>query len=269
MNSPLNYMGGKSRLVKTIVPLIPSDHVLYCEPFCGASWVLFGKERSQHEVINDLDAELATFWRVLQNHLEEFLRYFKYAVVSRSIFELEKKKDPSTLTDIQRATRYYYLQRLAFGGRTVGRTFGTAATGPANLNLLTIEDTLLEVHWRLARVTIENLPALDCIRRYDREETFFYIDPPYFRTAGYAVPWEEKDFASLRKTLDAVRGRFIVSLNDTPEVRSIFKGFRITAVTTRYSLASARSGTVDRSAPVAEVLISNMRALPKRLQPDA
>lgn len=261
MNSPLNYMGGKSRLVKTIVPLIPTDHVLYCEPFCGAAWVLFGKEPSKHEVINDLDKELANFWRILQHHLEEFLRYFKYAVISRSIFDLEKKKDPGTLTDIQRATRYYYLQRLAFGGKTVGRTFGTAATGPASLNLLTIEDTLLNVHYRLARVTVENLSAIACIKLYDRDTTFFYIDPPYFRTAGYAVPWTEEDFVTLRKTLDSVRARFIVSLNDTKEVRSIFKGFRFRTVKTNYSLASTRGAAVDRGAPVSEVLISNMRAL--------
>ena len=115
MNSPLKYAGGKSRLADRIVSMIPS-HTCYCEPFCGAAWVFFRRSTpAPVEVVNDRDGELVTFWRVMQNHIEEFLRYYKWAIVSREVFELENKKDPSTLTDIQRATRYYYIQRLSFG----------------------------------------------------------------------------------------------------------------------------------------------------------
>lgn len=134
---------------------------------------------SKCEVINDADGELVNLWRVIQHHLETFLAYYKHAIVSRKIFELENLKRPETLTDIQRAVRYYYLQRLAFGGKTTDRTFGTATSGGPRLNLSTVEETLLEVHWRLKGVVIENLDCCDCIRRYDRPETFFYIDPPY------------------------------------------------------------------------------------------
>lgn len=126
MDSPIAYLGGKSRLAKHIVPRIPANHVCYCEPFCGAAWILFKKQPSRHEVINDLDAELVNFWRIVQNHLQPFLDYFKYAVISRKLFDLENHRDPSTLTDLQRAVRYYYLQRLGFGGRPTARTFGTA-----------------------------------------------------------------------------------------------------------------------------------------------
>lgn len=108
MKSPLRYLGGKSRLADRIIPLIPPDHLCYCEPFCGAAWVFFRKDHSECEVLNDRDSELVTFWRVVQNHLEEFLRYFKHAVVSRELFDIEQKKDPATLTDIQRAVRYYF-----------------------------------------------------------------------------------------------------------------------------------------------------------------
>lgn len=110
MRSPLNYLGGKSRLAERIVKLIPEDHICYCEPFCGAAWVLFTKQPSKVEVINDADGELITFWRVVQNHLEEFLRYYKWALISRRLFELENMKNPETLTDIQRAVRYFYTQ---------------------------------------------------------------------------------------------------------------------------------------------------------------
>jgi len=258
VQSPLNYLGGKSRLVKTIVPLIPQDHICYCEPFCGAAWVLFGKEPSKVEIINDMDGELVTFWRVIQNHLEEFLRYCKFAVVSREIFELEKRKDPATLTDIQRAVRYYYLQKNGFGGKTHGRTFGTGATSPPRLNLTNIEERLLEVHWRLSRVFIEHLDACECIRRYDRTSTFFYLDPPYWGTAGYAVPFGDEDYVRLAELLGAIKGRFILSLNDTPQVRRAFKAFRKKRVTTKYTADNGRGARTCRDRPKSELLIHNL-----------
>ena len=255
MHSPLNYLGGKSRLAERIVRQIP-PHVCYCEPFCGAAWVLFNKDPSKAEVINDADGELVTFWRVVQNHLEEFLRYYKFAVVSRQIFEIEMKKDPSTLTDVQRAVRYFYLQKMAFGGKTTGRTFGTSTCGSPRLNLATLGDTLLDIHWRLTHVVIENLDACDCIRRYDRPATFFYIDPPYWGTAGYVTPFKAEDYARLQGVLDGISGRFLMSLNDSPDVRKVFSGFRIRTVETGYSLTNPRTG--GKRGSVRELLIDNL-----------
>jgi DNA adenine methylase len=259
MKSALPYLGGKSRLASQVIKEIPTDHICYVEPFCGACWVLFAKEPSKAEIINDADSELTTFWRVIQNHLEEFQRYYKFAVTSREIFELEKRKDPSLLTDIQRAVRYFYLQKLGFGGKTSGRTFGTSATQPGRLNLLNIEEHLLELHWRLSppRVTIEHLDALDCIRRYDRPSTFFYIDPPYYDTAGYAVPYGPENYLELVKLLSSIKGRFLLSLNDHPKVREIFAAFQIRTVKLKYSAGNSRTAAKTRSTERAEVLIRN------------
>ena len=254
MKSALSYLGGKSRLAPQIVNIMPPDHTCYCEPFCGACWVILAKDPSRAEVINDLDGELVTFWRVIQNHLEEFLRYYKYAVTSRELFELESKKNLGTLTDVQRAVRYFYIQKLGFGGRTSGRSFGTSTTGPARLNLITMEDSLLEIHWRLKSVTIEHLPALECIRRYDRQDTLFYCDPPYYNTTGYAVPFGEQDFIELRDTLAAIKGRFMVSLNDHPAVRELFKDYKFKRLTLKYSTGRSAS---SRAKQRFEVLIQN------------
>ena len=251
MKSPLCYLGGKSRLAKTIVEKIP-DHTCYVEPFCGAAWVFFAKDPSRAEVINDRDSDLITFWRVIQNHLEEFMCYYKFAITSREIFELEKKRDTSTLTDIQRAARYFYLQKLGFGGKTTGRTFGTSATGPARLNLLNMEDHLLEVHWRFKAVTIENITALDCIRRYDRPKTFFYCDPPYYETAGYVHPFPHCEYVKLAETLQSIKGKVIVSLNEHPAVREIFAGFKIETVTTKYSTSGAISRRESCSSKISQ-----------------
>jgi len=258
MNSPLPYVGGKSKLSRYIVSLFPKDHTCYCEPFSGAAWILFAKGPSKVEVINDRDGDLVTFWRVIQNHLQPFLEYFKYSIISRKLFELENRKDPLTLTDIQRAVRYYYLQRLCFGGKVDGRTFGTSATQPGRLNLTCIEETLLDVHWRLERVTIENIDGVACIERYDRPETLFYIDPPYHHVSqGYAHKFSDSDFDRLRVALSEVKGRFILSLNDSPAVRSMFDSFKIRTVTLKYSVGNARSIPGTRSTPRNELIISN------------
>jgi DNA adenine methylase len=82
VNSPLAYIGGKSKLSKTIIEMMPA-HKAYCEVFAGAAWVFFRKPPSKYEVINDLDSDLICFYRVLQNHLEEFLRQFKWLLASR------------------------------------------------------------------------------------------------------------------------------------------------------------------------------------------
>ena len=256
MRSPLCYLGGKSRLAPVIVPRIP-DHDCYCEPFCGAAWILFAKPPSRCEVINDLDGELVTFWRVIQHHLLPFLDYFKWAIVSRRIFDLENLKRPETLTDIQRAVRYYYLQRLAFGGKSSGRTYGYVTSGGPRLNLTDVSETLLEVHQRLERVNVECLDALDCIRRYDRKGTFFFVDPPYiFNTDDYAVTFDR--FEALASLLAGIKGRFILTMTDCPEVRRIFAAFQIQAVRLKYSISRPTKSAADaRSKDAREVLVSN------------
>jgi len=109
MKSPIPYIGGNSKLADTIIKMIP-EHQAYCEVFCGAAWVFFRKEPSKYETINDLDSDLVTFYRILQHHLEEFLRQFKWLLSSREWFEdFKRQQEAGGLTDIQRAARYYYL----------------------------------------------------------------------------------------------------------------------------------------------------------------
>lgn len=257
MKSPLAYMGGKSRLTSTLVPIIHGiPHKCYCEPFCGACWILFAKpeEYSACEVINDLDGELIRFWRCVQRHYIPLLDLFRHAVVSREMFEWLKIERPETLTDMQRAARYYYLQRMAFGGKVSGRTFGYSATARPRLDIDGMADDLLSVHRRLARVTVEHLDGLDCIRRYDRSTTLFFIDPPYLATAGYAVPFPADRYTELSAALAVIKGRFLLTLNDHPEVRRIFSRFSISSTSTRYSVSGGKN-----QKQVSELLIRNFR----------
>lgn len=256
--SPLGYLGGKSRLAKRIVERIP-PHTCYVEPFCGGAWVYFTKEPSRVEVLNDMDGELVTFWKVIRHHLPEFLRCLEYPLISREEFMQANRQDPKWLTDVQRAVRYYQLQRMGFGGKTTNRTFGTSTVRPSSLNLPKVEEILTQTHRRLARTTIEHLDACECIERYDAPHTFFYIDPPYWNADFYAVSFAKEDFERLRDTLREVKGQFILSLNDTPEVREIFKEFTIESVETKYSLGNTKVATGTRNVDRKEVLIHNLK----------
>ena len=129
------YIGGKTRLAKEIIPLF-QEHICYVEPFCGAAGIFFAKEPSEVEVLNDINGELINLYRVIQNHLEEFIRQFKWALSSRQVFEWQKMTVPETLTDIKRAARFFYLQKSGFGGRVEGQSFGTGTTSGPRLNLL-------------------------------------------------------------------------------------------------------------------------------------
>lgn len=162
-------------------------------------------------------------------------------------------KRPETLTDLQRAVRYFYLQKLAFGGRVRGRSYGTATTGAPPLNLNTLPETLLEVHWRLKGVNIEHLDAFECIFRYDRPHTFFFIDPPYVGGENdYAVHFDR--FQDLADTLAGIQGRFLLTLGDHPQVRKIFKPFKRAQVQLVYSIGRSAA---SRAKPRRELIFQN------------
>ena len=253
MKSFLSYLGGKSLLAKKIIPLIP-EHTCYCEVFCGAAWLLFKKEESEIEIINDINADLVTLYRVIKHHLEEFIRYFKWILVARDEFDRFKLEDPATLTDIQRAVRFYYLLKAGYGSRIESPSFSVSTLRHSNFNLLRIEEELSAAHLRLSRVYVENMPYAEVIKRYDRPHTFFYIDPPYHGCEDYYGHniFSRDDFTRLRDLLSGISGKFIMSINDVPEIRDLFSSFRIEEVTTSYSVPGANKKKV-----VTELLIMN------------
>lgn len=248
----LAWIGGKSHLADRIVPLIP-PHRCYCEVFAGAAWMLFKKPESKVEIINDINLDLVTLYRVIKHHLDEFIRYTRWLLVARDEFERFKATPADTLTDVQRAVRFYYLMKTGFGARLRSPSFGVSSMNPSRFNLLRIEEELSEAHIRLSRVFVENMPYADVIRRFDKATTFFYIDPPYFGAEDYYGKglFGPDDFATLARMLGKVRGRFCLSINDVPAARETFKAFEIRSVTTRYTVNGAKNQAA------AELLVFN------------
>lgn len=237
------WIGGKRRLADKLIPNFP-PHSCYVEVFAGGAALYFMRPPAEVEVINDINGELVNLYRVVKNHLEEFVRQFKYALSSRDVFKWLQDTPPHTLTDIQRAARFFYLQQAAFGGKVDNQSWGTATTAPP-VNLLRIEENLSAAHLRLASAFIENMDWLKLMEKYDRPHTFFYLDPPYWETEGYGVDFGIEQYEKMASMLRSLKGKAIVSLNDHPDIRRIFDGFEIDTVPIKYNVGGGGK-TVDR-----------------------
>jgi DNA adenine methylase len=240
----------KTVLATKIISMLP-EHRTYVEPFAGGAQVLFHKPPSNVEVLNDLDYEIVNFFRVCQWHYEELVRYLRYCLASRKLHELHVKSDPATLTDVQRAGRFYYLQKNSFGGLILKQKFHYGVTQPSNYNPERIPVVIEATHRRLARVQIESLPYEQVLEKYDRPTTLFYLDPPYWRRKLYKFNFSDEDFETLNERLSKLKGKFIFSIDDQPQIRAIFHAFHIEPVDLAYT---AKRDTKTRHK---ELLITN------------
>ena len=188
---PLAYIGGKRRIANALVALIP-EHTTYVEPFAGGAQVFFHKPRSKVEILNDLDDEIVNFLRVCQRHPGELTRVLRWQPASRRLFDWHRQQPPELLTDIERAARFFYLQKNGWSGKRMRRNFHRCVTKPPNYDPEVIEKRLTEAAARLSRVQIDHDPYQDILRRYDRPTTFFYCDPPYRRRGSLSAQLQRR-----------------------------------------------------------------------------
>ena len=252
------WIGGKRNLASRICGIIDrTPCTTYAEPFIGMGGIfLRRKVKPRAEVINDRAKDVANLFRLLQRHYVQFLDVLKYQLTTRTEFERLVATDPSTLTDLERGARFLYLQRSAFGGKVAGLHFGVSVGRSARFNLTTLEPMLEDLHSRLSGVVIECLDWADFIPRYDRPETLFYLDPPYWgceNDYGKSL-FTRADFARMADMMAGIKGRFLMSINDVPEIRETFEQFNLSEVTTTYSIGTKRTGEAR-----AELLVSNFQ----------
>lgn len=248
------YIGGKRVLSKTIIRKInATPHDGYAEPFVGMGGIFLRRTmQPRMEAINDISGDVANLFRILQRHYPQFMEVLRFQITSRREYERLLKTDPSTLTDLERAARFLYLQRLAFGGKVKGQNFGVVRHGGARFNLLKLAPLLEDIHERLAGVVIECLPWQRFIERYDRPGMLFYLDPPYWgNEKDYGNDaFGREQFMEMANVLKGLRGTFIMSLNAVQGVFETFDRFSIEEIDCTYSVAGQ-----GRSKAVREVII--------------
>jgi DNA adenine methylase len=199
---------------------------------------------------------VANLFRMLREHRGALVDFMAGQMTCRADFERLVRLDPLGLTDLQRAAHFIYLQRVAFGGEITGRSFGVTMDG-ARFNTDKLLPALEAVGRRMAGVVVENLPFERLIPRYDRPGTLFFLDPPYWgNESDYGAGlFGRGDFQVLAGLSAAIKGRFILTLNDRPEVRAMFAQFDQHQVGLCYRLSG-------RPTPARELIITSRGLVP-------
>jgi DNA adenine methylase len=235
----LRWPGGKSRHLKLILPMIP-PHVCYCEPFFGGGAVLLAKERSQVEVVNDLNGNLVALYRNLQFHLPALISEINWMYSSRK--NLHDFIAQPGITELQRAARFLLVNRTSFGGNMNSFAVAKSQGGGAAFDRKMVGELLGRAHERLDRVVIENLPYERCLANYDSKDSFHFIDPPYLnaQTKAYAG-WTEAQMREFRKRVEKLKGKWLITIDDSPLNRDLFSDCTLRPVSSQNRLANNRT----------------------------
>jgi DNA adenine methylase len=214
MRPPLTYYGGKQKLAKKINSIIPI-HNLYCEPFMGGGAVFFTKEKSAVEVINDTNGELMNFYKVAQSDFVALEKEIQISLHSRDLHRKAQvvNANADMFSPIKRAWAIWVLAHQSFSSQLDGTWGYDIARNNTSKKISNKRESFsLDLAIRLQEVQIESTDALRIIKSRDREESFFYCDPPYYNSdCGHYDGYSLEDFENLLKVLSEVKGQFLLS----------------------------------------------------------
>lgn len=298
MRSPVTRVGNKQALLGTICEKFPCHYKKFVDLFGGSGSVLLGKpEIAPFEVYNDVDRNLVNLFRCMKQRPMAVVRELGFCNLnSRDDFRIINKffqhetfddafmKEEMELTtimlpplqaeelievyrrimldyDVRRGAMF--LKKLRYSYASTGKSY---AAQPFDIRKLFYLIQMLED--RLANVVVEDQDFATCIRHYDSPDTFFYADPPYYKSEKmYAADFGWEDHVRLRNLLGNVQGKFLLSYNDDPVMRELYEGFYIYAYTRPHSMVQH----IDAGREFGELIIGNYdlfereKAKPKQL----
>ena len=223
MDSFISWIGGKKLLREHIVSMFPTNYEKYVEVFGGAGWVLFHKKEEKEEIYNDMNSNHINLFKIVKYHPDAFIKELEFYLNSRQLFnEVKDDINLKSLTDIQKATRFFILIKNSYGSK-----MGTFSANKKDM--IKAIDYIKAVSQRLSKVVIENLDFGKVLNKYDKEDTLFYLDPPYFKTENYYkdVEFNEQDHLRLKEALINIKGKWILSYNDCEYIRDLYKDYNI------------------------------------------
>jgi len=233
------WIGGKSKLREKISAFFPEQNVSikerqiqnYVEVFGGVAWMLLFKQRwATNEVYNDLNDELTNLFNIVRHHPNEFLKHFAFLPKSEKMFSYFLENEQ--ITDIQKAVKTYCKYRWSFSAN--GQNFS-----PKPQNKMSMYRKILSLSKRFETVSIMNRSFENIIERYNKENSFLYLDPPYYDCEYlYEVKFSKESHSLLQKLLQNFKGKFCLSYNDVPEIRELYKNFKIVELETIYTCFS-------------------------------
>lgn len=227
-----------------MLPLIP-DHEVYVEVFGGGASLLFSKQPAKVEVYNDRNSDLVNLFIVVRDLPNEFQERSQSLVFSRRIYRewmRELLSIPcSKIGDVDRAVKFYYAVRSAFP-RGIGAGWRHARTQNHAKVYQNAISKVQEFHDRLRSVLIENLDFRKCIQTWDTTSTFFFLDPPYVNTPEYYGPFNWRDHLDLARALTKTQGKWLLTLNDEPQIRELYKPYPMTRMKTQLAVKKVNHG---------------------------
>jgi len=237
VNAPFARQGGKKLLKKVILPLIPSpDEVdIYVEPFVGAGSIFYNTKPYKKEVINDIDKDPYRIHQALKTRSKYINDNIQRKFTQENFDKVKNKTDG--LSTLQRC-------KMSFFGNC--KSFNKARAGVSFKNDFTIYGD------RLKNTTILNKDFRKVIKQYDSPKTFFYLDPPYEKSEEQGVYKNLEEFVTPQDVFDSlknIKGKFLLSYNDSPTIRKLFSKYNIKKVKTKYIL--------KERGDIVELLISN------------
>lgn len=214
MKTPVSYYGGKQKLATKILSLIP-DHKLYCEPFIGGGAVFFAKPPSLVEVLNDTNKELINFYRVVQSDFVSLEKEIRITLHSRDLYRKASViyNYPDMFSEVKRAWAVWVLSSQSFSSM-LGGSFGYDKSDQTTTKkIINNRDRFTEDYAiRLQNVQLECADALYVISSRDTENSFFYLDPPYYNSdCGHYDGYSVQDFENLLIRAASMKGKFLLS----------------------------------------------------------
>jgi len=238
-----HYVAGKTRLAKQIIARIP-EHICYVEPFGGFCSVLLNKPKSKVEVYNDINKDVVNLILSLKEFPLILLSELQLMPYSRWLFEqlVPKLNDPFEIPDPRRAAIFYYVNATSFSGLSSDNpSFSFSVINSHAERLRNSISSLILASNRLLDVQLENKPYQYILDHYDSEQTFFYLDPPYYRTHdALGIHFTDEQHKELHDRVMKLKGRWLITLNDAPRVRKLYSDCNIEEVVVMESAPNSR-----------------------------
>ena len=232
MRAVMKYPGSKWSIAKWIISHFPAHHS-YLEPFFGSGAVLFTKERSNIETVNDLDGNVVNLFQWIRKDPERLAHEIYYTPYARHVYEDAFRKIPED--SFERAVNFYIRLNMGHGFRTTGEKVGWKndvqgrERAYAAQDWIHLPDKIMQAAERLRGVQIENRPAVDVIGKFNHENVLIYCDPPYMLETRHGKQYRyEMDNDAHRELLEALlchKGFVLISGYDTELYRDMLAGW--------------------------------------------
>lgn len=237
--------GGKSAMAAQIAAMLP-PHRTYVEPFAGSGAVLYAKEKSEREVVNDLDPLISAAWKALPKLTNAEIKSLAGRDWKSSEATFKRLKAAGGSSAVEQLHKLLYLSRFSFVGTRA--SYDKTSTG----QVARVADRLTETRDRLRGLRAHGEDYAAVVRRYDAPDTVFFFDPPYVgsygldrtasenKTSTGERAFDERKFAEVLK---GIKGKWIVTYGTGGELPKLLKaaGYKVKRIATPARMKTRRA----------------------------